>query len=96
MTTFIADPEPGIRLPPPPGFVQRTVRERLAEAFDPEGEYFVYEGRPYIVFGMWDYAEDWSAYPIREVHPFAPHWRGTKVTEAEFRAVVRAMHAIGE
>ena len=23
------------------------------------------------IAGMWDYAEDWSRYPVREAHPFA-------------------------
>ena len=94
MTTIIDDPEPGVRLPPPAGIKQPSIREQLAKPLNPEGEYFVYEGRPYVIFGMWDYAEDWSAYPVREAHPYLPHWRGKQITDAEFCTLVKAMHAI--
>jgi hypothetical protein len=43
---------------------------------------------------MMDYALDWSAYPIREVHPFYPILNGKKITEIQFRTLVRTMHCI--
>ncbi len=80
--------------PPIPGFVPKTIRQHLAEPFSDDPDFVVYEGRPVVVWGMQDYAEDWSAYPIREVHPYLPLVRGTPVTEAQFRQLVRALHAI--
>ena len=32
----------------------------------------------------------------REVHPFEPYLNGQKVTEAAWRALVKAMHAIDQ
>jgi hypothetical protein len=93
-TGFIVDTEPGTNLPPPGGFKQPSIREQLDEPFHTGGEYFVFEGRPYLVFVNWDYAEDWSQYPVREAHPYAPQSQGTKISEAEFRSLVKAMHAI--
>jgi hypothetical protein len=94
MPTIIAEPEPGTRLPPPPGFVPPTIRQLLQGGFAPEASFHVLEGRPCVVWGDWDHAEDWSRHPIREVHPFAPLLSGSEVTEAQFRTLVRAMHAI--
>jgi hypothetical protein len=48
------------------------------------------------LFGMMDYAEDWSAHPIRELHPFIPLKYGKEITEEEFRTMVKAMHRLGE
>ena len=79
--------------PKDPNFVPPTIRQNLAEAFDPEADYFVVEGHPVMLFGMMDYAEDWSTDPIHEVHPFTT-FRGKKITEAEFRTLVKAMHCI--
>src|ERR1700733_10895281 len=67
--------------PPFPGFVPKPVREAVAEAFDPEADFYVYEGRPFLVFGQWDHAEDWSVHPIRSAHPMAPVFNGTQITE---------------
>jgi hypothetical protein len=36
----------------------------------------------------WGYAECWGPGPIRDVHPFAPYLKGTKISEEEFRALV--------
>ena len=77
MTTIIVDPDDddhgtqtGTMLPPPPGFKPKPIREQLDEPIDPEGECCVLNGKPYILYGMWDYAEDWSGEFVREVHPF--------------------------
>jgi hypothetical protein len=73
-------------------FVRPTIRERLERGFGPEAGFYVAEGNPIAIWPDWDYAEDWSAYPIREVHPFHPVLHGKKITEAEFRTLVKAMH----
>jgi hypothetical protein len=73
-------------------FVRPTIRESLERGFGLEAEFYVAEGSPIAVWPDWDYAENWSAYPIREVHPFHPVLHGKKITEAEFRTLVKAMH----
>jgi hypothetical protein len=93
MPTVIVEDEPGARRPLT-GFVPPTIRPLLQDGFEPEASFHVYDGRPYVVWGMWDHAEDWSSYPVRSCHPYAPHWYGLEINEAEFRALVRAMHAI--
>ena len=75
--------------------MQPTIREQLAKPFEAEAEFIVHQGRPFVVWAEWDYAEDWSRYPVREVHPFEPYFKGQKVTETEWRALVKAMHAVG-
>jgi hypothetical protein len=78
-----------------PGFVPKTIRQALAEPFDPEAEFYIHRGIPYVVYGDWDYCESWATYPPRDVICFIGILSGTKVTEAQFRQLVRAMHAIG-
>ena len=65
----------------------------LAEEFSPEADFYVCRGELYVVYPDWDYATDWSAYPIREVHPFYPVLNGERISEAEFRSLVQAKHA---
>ena len=97
MTTIIDDDDVHWTWTPrDPNFVPPTIRESLAEKFSPDAEFYVADGQPFVVFPDLDYAEDWSAYPIREVHPFYPVLSGQKIPEAEFRSVVRTMHAIGD
>ena len=43
---------------------------------------------------MSDYAQNWSTEPVREAHPFHPVFNGTKMTEADFRALVKAKHGL--
>jgi hypothetical protein len=75
-----------------PNFVPPTISELLAEEFDQAADFYVCDGQMYLVFPDWDYAEEWSAYPIREVHPLYPVLNGKKITEAEFRTLVREIH----
>jgi hypothetical protein len=91
--TILVDPvdmgtQAGTMLPPPPCFNPTPIREKLGEHIDPEGECCLLKGKPYILFGMWDYCEDWSGEFVREVHPFlligAP-----KVSVGEFWDLVR-------
>jgi hypothetical protein len=53
MTTFLANSESALSARPA-GFRQRSIREQLAEPIHPEAECFVHQGRPYLIFGMWD------------------------------------------
>jgi hypothetical protein len=92
--TIIVDPEDrgtqtGTMLPPPPGWKPTPIREMFDEPLDPAGECCVLEGKPCILFGMLDYAEDWSGEFVREVHPFTLLW-APKVTAEEFWKLVRA------
>ena len=75
-------------------FVPPTMRERLAKPLEGDPEFFILEGRPHVVWRMWDHAEDWSVQPVNFVNPFGPVLNGTEVTEAQFRQLVRAMHGI--
>ena len=68
MTTILVDDDE-IRYswtPRDPNFIPPTNRELVAEKFSPEADCYVCGGRPYMVFAMWDYAEDWSQYPFRK------------------------------
>jgi len=83
----------GTMLPPPPGWKPTPIREQLGEPIDPEADFVLRDGKPCLLFGMWDYGEDWSGEFVRETHPFSLSGEGcVKVTESEWRAVVRRMH----
>jgi hypothetical protein len=96
MTTIIVDDDDvhWSWTPRDPKFIPPTIRELLAEEFSPEADFYVCDEQLYVVYPNLDYATDWSAYPIREVHPFYPVLHGHKISEAEFRGVVQAKHAI--
>ena len=79
-----------------PKFVPPTIRESLAEDFGPDAQFYVCDGLPFVVYPDLDYATDWSQFPIREVHPFYPVLNGQKVSETEFRNLVREKHGIRE
>jgi hypothetical protein len=79
----------------PPLISRKSYRELLEESFEPEAEFYVNGGVPYIHFANWDYAEDWGAERMREVHPFVPWIGGTRISEAAFRARVRLLHGLG-
>jgi hypothetical protein len=91
---FVDDDVPWSWTPEDPNFVPPTIRKLLSEEFSPEADFYVCDGRPYVVYPQWDYATDWSEYPIREVHPFHPVLNGKKITQAEFRTLVKAAHWI--
>jgi hypothetical protein len=42
----------------------------------------------------WDYAEDWSVHPLRELHPFVPLRYGKEITQEEFLRMVKAIHGL--
>jgi hypothetical protein len=73
-----------------------SIRDHLARGFDADEEYFIYEGRPHAGWPELDLIYNFGCDPPREAHPFLPVWRGQKVTETEFRRVVRAVHGIDE
>jgi len=98
MTTFMVDENDGCmmgaKLPPPPGWVPPTIAESLAHGFDGEADFYDLHGRPIALFAMMDYVEDWSAHPIREIHPFIPVLSGKEITEDEFLAMVKGIHGL--
>ena len=79
---------------PIPNLARPTIRQLLAGALDPKADFYVYEGSPYLVFGQRVHVEDCSVHPIRFAHSVAPIFNGTRITESQFRQIVRAMHAI--
>jgi hypothetical protein len=89
---MVDDEDGGSWTPKDPNFVQPTIQALLAKAFDPEADFYICDGQPYLVYPQWDYAQAWSKYPMREVHPFYPVTKGTKITEAEIRTLVKATH----
>ena len=96
--TIVVDPEDGgvmagVWSEPVPGFKPKRIVERLDEVIDEEGEPRVLDGRPCVLFGMWDYAEDWSGEYVRELHPFLLLHTPT-LTVAEFWALVRKVHGL--
>jgi len=99
MPTIMVDPDDGgvmtgTMLPPPPGWKPTPICEMFDEPIDPAGECCVLDGKPYVLFGMLDYGEDWSGEFVREVHPFTLLW-APKVTAEEFWKLVRAMSRKG-
>ena len=98
MTTLMTDPDDGCMmgtvLPPPPGFIPPTIAESLARGFDDETSFWVCDGKPIALWEMWDYAENWSKHPIDEIHPFIPVIYGKEIAEAEFKALVKALHSL--
>lgn len=95
--TIMVDPEDagtqtGEWLPPPPGWKPTPISEQLDKPIDPEGDCCVLNGSPCILFGMWDYAEDWSGEFVRDMHPFAL-LSAPEITREEFWKLVRAKNA---
>jgi hypothetical protein len=91
MPTIIDDTYKGA---PIPGFVRPTMRESLAKGFTSEAEFFEVDGLPFVVWPEWDYAENWSTDTITESHPFHPILHGRKISETEFRQMLRTRHGI--
>lgn len=98
MSTIICDDEVNyVWTEPDPNFVPPTIAESLVRGFDLDKAvvwFYVLGKRPVAVWPDWDYAEDWSQHPIREVHPFPPVVHGKQITEDEFRAVVKKIHGL--
>lgn len=95
MTTIMVDDEDGGSwTQEDPNFVQPTIQAQLEKAYDPEADFYICDGQPYLVYPQQDYAEDWSKYPTSEVHPFYPVTKGRKITEAEFRTLVKVTHGL--
>lgn len=98
MTTIIVDPDDGgtqagTWTKPDPKLKPKPIRERLEEPVHPEADCVLRDGQPCLLFGMWDYGQDWSGEFVQEIHPFLLIGKGcVKVTEAEWREVLRQMH----
>jgi hypothetical protein len=91
MTTIIVD-EDDVHCswtPRDPKFIPPTIRELLAEEFSPEADFYVCDEQLYVVYPNLDYATDWSAYPIREVHPLQEQMV-EGVDDYDFRMQTRA------
>jgi hypothetical protein len=91
MPTIMVDPDDDVWVPIP-GWQPKRVVDCLDEPIPEEGEPCLFNGRPCILFGMWDMAEDWSGEFVNpDLHPFtligAP-----KLTVEEFWALVRRVH----
>ena len=94
MTTIYVDTDDagtqtGTLLPPPPGFKPTPIRDRIGEPIDPEGDCRLLDGQPCILYGDWDYAEDWSGEFMREIHPFTLPGK-PKISVEAFWDLVRA------
>jgi hypothetical protein len=94
IVTDLDDEIPYVQLPVPPGFKPPTIRELLKQEFDSVSSFWVADGVPFEVWMDLDCAYDWSVYPVREVHPFYPVTKGMRISEREFRSLVKAMHCI--
>jgi hypothetical protein len=77
---------------PIPGWQPKKVLDCLDESIPNVGEPRTLDGRPCILFGMWDMAEDWSGeYVNPNLHPLALIG-APKLTTPEFWALVRKVH----
>jgi hypothetical protein len=89
------DPEPAspgaIDLPCAPP--DTPIRERLGETVPEEAQVCVLQGRPYLWFKDWDYAEDWSGEFARAVHPDSLSG-ALQISITEFWALVRQVHGL--
>lgn len=93
MPTIMVDPDDadvisGLQMP---GWQPKRVVDCLDEPIHEEGSPCVLDGRPCILFGMWDYAEDWSGEYVRELHPFVLIGK-PKLSTVEFWELVRRTH----
>jgi hypothetical protein len=95
--TIVVDPD-DVSVPIP-GWQPRRVIEHLDEEFPEDADPMpcVYQGRPCVVFGMWDMAEDWSGEFVNpNLHPFIIFNRETtkEVSVQEFWRLVRQVHGL--
>lgn len=74
--------------------MHRPIREQLAESFSAEAEFYLYKDLPYVVYPDSDHAERWDVDPPMLSHPFAPVLSGQRISENEFRALVRRHHGL--
>jgi hypothetical protein len=72
----------------------KPIMERLGEPMPEAGEYCMHQGKPYVLFSDWDYAEDWSGHFVRTVEP-SMIAGATKIGAVEFWTLVRGVHEQG-
>jgi hypothetical protein len=90
MPTILSDAHPG---DPVPGRTEKRVVERLDEEIPEAGDPCVWRGRPCVLYGMWDMAEDWSGEFVTFPRPYSlvgAH----KIAAKEFWALVRDVHGL--
>lgn len=81
---------------PIPGWQPKKVRDCLDEPIPSVGEPRALDGRPCILFGMLNNAEDWSGeYVNPNLHPIALI-DAAKLTTPEFWSLVRKVHGLPE
>jgi hypothetical protein len=68
--------------------------QRLDEPIE-AGDCCIHEGHPCILFGDWDYAEDWSGEFVRVVPPDSLA-DAPRLTVRQFWALVRRVHSLPE
>jgi hypothetical protein len=71
----------------------KRVVERLDEPILETADCCIYQGDPCILFGDWDYAEDWSGEFVRVIPP-EPLADAPRLSAPEFWALVRKVHAV--
>lgn len=75
------------------GRTEKRVVDRLDEPIPEEGDPCIWKGRPCILYGMWDMAEDWSGELVTFPHPYAVAG-SLKIGVSEFWALVRQVHGL--
>jgi hypothetical protein len=81
---------------PIPGWQPKKILDCLDEPIPNVGDPRALDGRPCILFGMLNQAEDWSGeYVNPNLHPFALI-DAPKLTKPEFWALVRKVHGLPE
>jgi hypothetical protein len=81
---------------PIPAWQPRKILDRVGESIPGGGEARMLDGRPCILFGMLNEAEDWSGeYVNPNLNPFALI-EAPKLTTPEFWTLVRKAHGLPE
>jgi hypothetical protein len=69
-----------------------AIRNRIGEPFDVEAEPRVIEGKPYLLVGNRDCAENWSGGYVRDVHSFVVKLVGKPISRAAFWRLVMGLN----
>jgi hypothetical protein len=98
MPTIVTDSDARYDSPmsgdPIPGNQPKRVIDHLDEPIPKEGGPCVWNGRPCLLFGMLDLAEDWSGeYVNPDIHPMAL-LGSPKISTQDFWALVRKAHEL--
>lgn len=66
----------------------RQIRGMRNLVIHQEGELVEHKGKPYVLYGMWDYAEDWSGESVRDCANSLFLTSAKKLPEAEWLALL--------